>query len=666
MTGTLPGKEAAGTTTPEPRPMVLVVDDDIDFCSSLADILNSKGFRAIPAGTCEEACFLLGELQPEVALVDMRLPDSSGLEVLAYAQQRSPHTGVVILTGHASLDSAIRALNMGAVSYLIKPCKMDRVLLAVERALARTGSQPDSEEKTKPDSLISVLPNPAIMFDLETGHVLYLNQAAERLFGIQDSCFQCSLSSLFGSSTTKVIDQHIVDIRTNGQGRADVQLESSELGSRWYQLLSVRHPRSRRTGFSVLTDVTEQRERQVQQHREHQYLEAIIDNIPIPLAIISGDYQLQRVSPAFARLYGVSTRELAGRPCHSVVHQRATPCRFHGESCPISVCIATGTTARASHQHRDTDGNIRFVETTVAPLRDESDTIVAFIAMMVDYTEIRRAQEESEAKSVELTRLNRELIEQQRLLEQQAGELSAANMELIRLSAAKDDFIATVSHELRTPLTAISESISLLSDSSLQASDETGRKLLDVAVRNCSRLTELIDDLLDLAKLESNRVTTQPVVLDINHVLSETVGSFAVLARDRDVQLVIRHPDVPVRAWADERHVRRILANLVSNAIKFTRHGTVTLDAARAGADIVISVTDTGCGIPATEVDRVFEKFHQASTPYGERPRGTGLGLAITKRLVEMNGGRIWFETQEDVGTSFHFTLPMQQVIPAV
>lgn len=659
MTSTQSGDSTGDRTIFNPEPTVLVVDDDVDFCASLVDILINRGYRAVPAGTCEEACFLLGELQPDVALVDMRLPDSSGLEVLAYAQQRSPHTGVVILTGYASLDSAVRALNLGAVAYLIKPCKADRLLLTVEKALARARSYPHPEEKSVPDSLLSAVPHPTLVFELDTGRLLYLNPAAEKLLSSQDAHLPKNLLYLLGGEVTEVVQSHIAEVRNCGQSKAELRLRLPGVGSCWYQLASARHPKSRRTGVTVLVDVTEYRQRQEQQRREHEYLEAIINNIPIPLAIISSDYRLQRVSPVFARFYGTSPTALVGRPCYTVIHQQSNPCRLHGEVCPIAACVATGTTARAMHQHQDGENRIRYIETTITPLRDEAGTTVAFIAMMVDYTDVKTAQQESDAKSAELARLNRELTEQQQQLEQQAAELSAANMELVRLSAAKDDFIATVSHELRTPLTAINESICLLCDGSLGEIDETKASLLKVAARNCSRLTELIDDLLDLAKLEANRMTTQPVVLDIGCLLTEAVDSFAVLARDRDVRLKLEPLTESLRAWADERHVRRILANLVGNAVKFTQHGTVTLSAVPSEDGVIVSVTDTGCGIPASEVDHIFEKFHQVNSSQGQRPSGTGLGLAITKRMVEMNGGRIWFETKEGVGTSFHFSLPV-------
>ncbi|MBM3316068.1 hypothetical protein FJY71_09610, partial [candidate division WOR-3 bacterium] len=322
-------------------------------------------------------------------------------------------------------------------------------------------------------------------------------------------------------------------------------------------------------------------------------------------------------------------------------------------------CLATGVTVRVMHQHRDAGGRTHHVETTVTPLRDDAGTIVSFISMMTDYTEIRTAQQESEAKSCQLEELNRELTGQREQLARQAADLAAANGELVRLSAAKDEFVSTVSHELRTPLTAISESINLVADGSLGPLDENKTRFLNVATRNCSRLAELINDLLDLSKIEAGRMEASPAALDLGRILHESGETFAVSAGEKRVQLLVELPPGELLAFADERHVRRILANLLSNAVKFTRQGSVTLSAEPRNGGVVVTVADTGAGIPEREVGRIFEKFHQAPARDGSRPQGTGLGLAITRQMVELNKGRIWFETREGIGTRFHFSLPV-------
>jgi signal transduction histidine kinase len=182
-------------------------------------------------------------------------------------------------------------------------------------------------------------------------------------------------------------------------------------------------------------------------------------------------------------------------------------------------------------------------------------------------------------------------------------------------------------------------------------------RFLQVAGRNCVRLSELINDLLDLSKIEAGRLDVHRAQLDLNQVLSDMTETFSVSARDRRLRLNLDATG-ELTAFADDRLVRRILSNLLSNAVKFTSKGSITVRAEQRRGTVTVTVADTGIGIPAAEVPRMFEKFHQACAQDGTRPPGTGLGLALTKQMVEMNGGKIWFESKEGIGTKFHFTLP--------
>lgn len=237
--------------------------------------------------------------------------------------------------------------------------------------------------------------------------------------------------------------------------------------------------------------------------------------------------------------------------------------------------------------------------------------------------------------------------------------LTAANVELKRLSKAKSDFVSAVSHELRTPLTAISEGINLVADGSLGTVNERQVKFLLLAYRNCVRLGSLINDLLDLAKIESGRMVVNLARVELNRVVTETKDTFRASARERGLALEATMPAAPVYVRADERMVRGILTNLLNNALKFTTRGGI-LVTLTANTDFAqVSVKDSGIGIPLLEQDGLFQKFHQVHHPDRGRPAGTGLGLALTKHMVEMNHGRVWFESQEGTGTTFHFTLPL-------
>ena len=237
--------------------------------------------------------------------------------------------------------------------------------------------------------------------------------------------------------------------------------------------------------------------------------------------------------------------------------------------------------------------------------------------------------------------------------------LEVANEELKRLSEAKSDFVAAVSHELRTPLTAITEGIGLIADGSLGPTNENQASLLGLAHRNCVRLGGLIDELIDLSRIESGRMDMRLERVDIARAASDAADASRRSAEQRGLKLEVSAPAVPVFVRADARMVRSILSNLAGNALKFTDQGSISVRVAANAGFAQVDFNDTGVGIPHSEQPGVFEKFHQVVSPNRGRPAGVGLGLALTKCMVEMSGGRIWFESQERVGSTFHFTLPL-------
>lgn len=233
----------------------------------------------------------------------------------------------------------------------------------------------------------------------------------------------------------------------------------------------------------------------------------------------------------------------------------------------------------------------------------------------------------------------------------------SARREVERLKA---EFVSTVSHELRTPLTSIRGALGMLIGDMAGAIDPQARPLLEIAHRSCERLVRLINDLLDIEKLESGRMTLQLQALRLGDVVAQALEQNQPYARDFGVSLESRVDDPGTWLEGDADRIAQILANLVSNAVKHSPRGeTVTIDAARVGNEVQIGVRDRGEGIPDAFRDRIFERFSQADGSDARQRGGTGLGLAITKSLVLQHGGSIDFAPGEDgKGTRFQFRLP--------
>jgi len=237
---------------------------------------------------------------------------------------------------------------------------------------------------------------------------------------------------------------------------------------------------------------------------------------------------------------------------------------------------------------------------------------------------------------------------------------------------AKSQFLANMSHELRTPLNAIIGFSEVLADKTFGELNERQLKYSNNILNSGRHLLQLINDILDLAKVEAGRVELMLETFNVAKALSEAQSIVKTLANKKRISLdFYASPDLPP-LLADEAKFKQVMYNLLSNAIKFTPEGGKVLvtaavqndaDAAadRAGESLRVAVTDTGIGIQANDQERVFKEFEQADSSYGRKQQGTGLGLALTKRLVELHGGRIWVESEgvEGKGSTFTFLIPI-------
>ncbi|MBI3605614.1 MAG: PAS domain S-box protein [Nitrospirae bacterium] len=229
----------------------------------------------------------------------------------------------------------------------------------------------------------------------------------------------------------------------------------------------------------------------------------------------------------------------------------------------------------------------------------------------------------------------------------------------------KRDFVASVTHELRTPLASVKQALALILDKSAGAVAPEQEKMLSLAQRNVERLNRLINDILDLSKLEAGKMVLNRDIHDLSEMVEEVGQTMALFARSRDVQLTWQAPRNLPAVFADRDRVIQILTNLAGNAVKFTPSKgkvTLTIPDVRPGMEQVshlkVAVADTGHGIEKEDLSRIFEKFVQVSGKAGD-VKGTGLGLTITKVLVEQHGGRIWVESEPGKGSKFTVSLPV-------
>jgi len=264
--------------------------------------------------------------------------------------------------------------------------------------------------------------------------------------------------------------------------------------------------------------------------------------------------------------------------------------------------------------------------------------------------------------SREEVRSYQENLEQR--IQQRTKELEAAMVKAQEANRAKSEFLANMSHELRTPMNGLLGMIEIVLDSNLEAGQ---REELETARSCAGTLLVLLNDILDLSKIEAGRLSLEQVPFDLRPLIAETLQPLQLKARQKGLELLADiSPAVPRRIVGDPLRIRQILFNLLGNAIKFTERGSVKLRLNGRPTDpgrieLQMDVVDTGPGIPQDKLELIFENFTQADGSITRKYGGTGLGLAITRRLTEMQGGRIWVESELGRGAAFHVVLEAGQ-----
>jgi signal transduction histidine kinase len=249
-------------------------------------------------------------------------------------------------------------------------------------------------------------------------------------------------------------------------------------------------------------------------------------------------------------------------------------------------------------------------------------------------------------------------------------ELAAANEKLKEADRLKNEFVATISHELRTPLNSIIGFTKLILNEIDGPLNELQRIDLTAIYTSSQHLLSLVNDVLDFSKIAAGKMELHKEMLDFREIVVGVMSTTLALVGDKDIELIEEVEENLPTVYADRVRIRQVILNLMSNAVKFTEEGSITLRVKRITEEvrldgqrrtmpfILCSVTDTGMGVAEKDIPIVFEEFRQLDGSTARQAEGTGLGLPISKRLVEMHGGRLWAESKVGVGSTFSFTLP--------
>ena len=365
-------------------------------------------------------------------------------------------------------------------------------------------------------------------------------------------------------------------------------------------------------------------------------LSQAVEQNPAAVIITDIDANIEYVNPKFEEITGYTAQEVMGR------NPRIFKSGFTSQETydDLWKTITLGSIWHGEICNRKKNHEVFWENASISPIKNKEGKITHYVAVKIDVTELKEAQEKLISSKI---------------------QAEAANH-------AKSEFLANMSHEIRTPMNGIIGMTDITLDTEL--TDEQS-EYLSIVKKSATSLMSLLNDILDFSKMEAGKLELEPIDFDIHDTIGDVVNIFRLQSEKKGVQLssIISQN---VKRWyvGDPGRLRQIITNLVSNAIKFTHKGKVTLgvDVESEAPDIDnrrvclhFSVTDTGIGIPEDKKKIIFESFSQADNSISSTYGGTGLGLSISRQLVEMMDGKMWVESIENDGSTFHFTVYMDR-----
>jgi PAS domain S-box-containing protein len=416
--------------------------------------------------------------------------------------------------------------------------------------------------------------------------------------------------------------------RTAEPCRLEVALRLSDKSPLWVRLESVAgtDAQGREICRTTVSDISAEKEAERDRtERQRLYENLFVNNHAVMLLLDPASGRIIDANPAAANYYGYSREELLGRPISDINLLEPTIVRN------IMRDVENLKRQRFEFRHRLASGEVREVEVYSGPLTQNGRTLL--FSIVHDITDRKKAEQELKRARIQAEDANR----------------------------AKSEFLANMSHEIRTPMTVIFAALEQLEMAGLPP--DQGR-LLGMAQTAASNLLTLIDDILDISRIEARKMKIRREPFLLRETLHKTVEMFRpkVLKRNLRLDLEVAE-DVPELVVGDPDRFRQILVNLLGNAIKFTEQGEVKVTAERCRKPnyACLSVTDTGIGMPAEQIDRLFDSFSQLDNSRTRKYGGSGLGLAISKALVELMGGEIMAKSEEGKGSTFRVSLPLAE-----
>lgn len=661
--------------------VLLVEDDEADkrlVERVLASCSQPIKFAVELAESLSLAIDCLGSREYDAVLLDLNLPNGSGIETVQKLNEVNPGIPIVVLTGLDDEETGFWAIRNGATDYLVKNQSLDKLLVwkilyALERdkqkklildtnlRLQET-SQKLSWAKKKIEEKTEVLQAAcAILETLVEERTVELSKANELLKKENakrkqaEKALQTSETNLRKIILTSpdgivIVDRDGVVQFINPAAESLFGRKAEELLGELFGLpfikgdvieVDIVHPgeesgiaemrvvetewNGQSACLALLRDVTERKHAEERKIQAAQQWRTAFDSITEMISIHDKNFKITKVNKALANAFKIEPKELIGKTCYEVFHGAKQPCR----NCPHVHSLKTKE-----------PGSLELFEpclgihlgVSTSPILDENGEVTSSVHVAKDITERKMAEE----------------------------NLRKANEKLKEYNQLKDEFVSTASHELRTPLSIIMGAIRLVLDEIPGKIVEEQRDVLATAMESIKRLSRIVNSLLTISKIESGKLNLQKTVVNICELIKDTVSNYEPLAQENGLRLDFEVPQKSVDICLDPDKTKEVLINLISNSIKFTPEGgRIKVICTEQDKEVLVSVQDSGVGITKEDIPKLFDKFTQFDRKAGPGEKGTGLGLAIVKKLVEIHGGKIKVESEVGQGTIFNISLPL-------
>jgi PAS domain S-box-containing protein len=540
------------------------------------------------------------ETEAATTMARMDQAFQSGMDLIASMDERADHR---LLELDASRRGSIGSLY---VIVLVALLASALALILLRRTVAQGEALRSGADRI--NAIVNNVVDGIITVD-DVGNIESVNKTAEEMFGY-------SAAEIEGRPFTDLLD---LEDRARYRQGAPVHDDEAYTGRRRdgsgfpMELEATRIlVDGRPLLVQIARDVTERR----QAERRLQLAASVFENTTEGILITDRNGNIQSTNPAFTAITGFTAEEALGQNPRILQSGMQSPDFY------VEMWRSLKTTGHWQGEiyNRRKNGEVYPQWLNINAITDAKGAVTNYVGVTFDITELKASER------------------------------------------VKDEFIATVSHELRTPLTSIHGSLSLMSGGMAGELNEKSAKLVRIAQDNSQRLVRLIDDILSIAKIESERMKfrLQPLVLE--DLISRAIELNQDFAKQYDVALRPQFGCSDARVLADTDRLLQVMTNLLSNAVKYSpKGGIVRVTTEEAGDYWRVSVVDNGPGIPESFRNKIFGKFAQAEGPERRKPGGTGLGLSICKAIVDRLGGRIGFDSEPGVRTSFYFELPVME-----